>query len=498
MLASSILFIEDMLQYDSTSYESQKGLCMKAYQVKISLKGMKPPIWRRMIIPAGLTCSAWTILINEVMGWDGDYDSVFSIAKERITIAERYDSTFAEGMLDAAATTLDAWLTAGKHVTYTYGAGDGWAHDILIEEIVDDYDSAYPVVLKGKSQCPPDTCANIAAFTVLKEEELEKWEPFWWNENLLEEVNTYVAKVVDLPIFQQDGTTVKDIYAVLHATEEEPQAQEEPSLEGVFLCLSDQEVASIKRAIHGKGMYRVTKKDAFDTLAAAGLVTYVNAHEVTIDPTVAPAWNQICTLAFQSQRRRYHWLMQCVFVCHGLYGITPLDVLVKVFNRHKRFTIDQSSLVAMLQQIPSALLHGEVRQDAVYYTPILQSGNALSILHDRQGIPFYIPTAAEIEAGFFAGSIWYATTSAVRQVRRVLGLVFPAGKLSERDVRQFLLGMMASYAVDSMIDLVERQGNISLSVMKRKAIEQLMDGCASLVRKMHYSGQMSSSLYHYV
>ena len=44
---------------------------MKAYQVKITVKGSHPPFWRRCIIPAGITFSQLAVLLNEIMGWKG-------------------------------------------------------------------------------------------------------------------------------------------------------------------------------------------------------------------------------------------------------------------------------------------------------------------------------------------------------------------------------------------------------------------------------------------
>ncbi|HIZ74602.1 MAG TPA: plasmid pRiA4b ORF-3 family protein, partial [Candidatus Mediterraneibacter stercoravium] len=38
---------------------------------KIPIKGSHPPIWRRCIIPAGITFSQLAVLLNEIMGWKG-------------------------------------------------------------------------------------------------------------------------------------------------------------------------------------------------------------------------------------------------------------------------------------------------------------------------------------------------------------------------------------------------------------------------------------------
>ncbi|MDO4677688.1 MAG: plasmid pRiA4b ORF-3 family protein, partial [Eubacteriales bacterium] len=44
---------------------------MKAYQLKIQIKNSHPPIWRRLIVPAGLSFSQLAVILNEAMGWCG-------------------------------------------------------------------------------------------------------------------------------------------------------------------------------------------------------------------------------------------------------------------------------------------------------------------------------------------------------------------------------------------------------------------------------------------
>lgn len=50
---------------------------MKAYQMKIAIKDSHPPIWRRFIVPAGLSFSQLSVVLNEVMGWCGYHLSAF-------------------------------------------------------------------------------------------------------------------------------------------------------------------------------------------------------------------------------------------------------------------------------------------------------------------------------------------------------------------------------------------------------------------------------------
>ena len=43
----------------------------KAFQLKIAIKDSKPPIWRRVVVPAGITFTQLSMILNEAMGWSG-------------------------------------------------------------------------------------------------------------------------------------------------------------------------------------------------------------------------------------------------------------------------------------------------------------------------------------------------------------------------------------------------------------------------------------------
>ena len=47
-----------------------------------------------------------------------------------------------------------------QKLEYEYDFGDGWEHEILLEKIINDYDSKHPVCLTGKRACPPEDCGG--------------------------------------------------------------------------------------------------------------------------------------------------------------------------------------------------------------------------------------------------------------------------------------------------------------------------------------------------
>ncbi len=58
-----------MSEMTSLEVKRKDEIRMKAYQLKVQIKESHPPIWRRVIVPAGLSFSQLSVLLNEVMGW---------------------------------------------------------------------------------------------------------------------------------------------------------------------------------------------------------------------------------------------------------------------------------------------------------------------------------------------------------------------------------------------------------------------------------------------
>ena len=136
---------------------------MKAYQVKITVKGSHPPIWRRCIIPAGITFSQLAVLFNEIMGWKGYHLFAFQFHDLGICV-EEIDEDYADmdyDLEEATETLIDPYMEHVKWFTYCYDFGDDWEHRIDIESVITDCEYTHPVVLKAKGACPFEECGGI-------------------------------------------------------------------------------------------------------------------------------------------------------------------------------------------------------------------------------------------------------------------------------------------------------------------------------------------------
>src|SRR5229473_63323 len=53
------------------------------YQIKVTLLGTNPPIWRRLLVPADVTLAQLHDVLQAAMGWEDGHMHEFSIGQRR-------------------------------------------------------------------------------------------------------------------------------------------------------------------------------------------------------------------------------------------------------------------------------------------------------------------------------------------------------------------------------------------------------------------------------
>ncbi len=139
-----------------------------AYQLRVELRDVSPAVWRRMLVPATLTLEDLHVVIQVAMGWQNYHLYEFEIGTRRFGIP---DDEFADDRSeDAARIRLhDAGLEQDEELLYRYDFGDGWEHDLVVEQVL----GSPPDVptrarcLEGAGACPPEDCGGPYGYSQL-------------------------------------------------------------------------------------------------------------------------------------------------------------------------------------------------------------------------------------------------------------------------------------------------------------------------------------------
>ncbi|MGL5436573.1 MAG: IS1096 element passenger TnpR family protein [Lachnospiraceae bacterium] len=122
---------------------------MKGYQLKIAEKNKKPPVWSRAILPAGITFSQLSILLTEIMGYQGDEIFEFEFFQKKVRLFEEQqvkDSTsaFYYDRASAPETFINDLLDSEEWFSFYWGADISCR--VTIEKRLDDFSYSYACV----------------------------------------------------------------------------------------------------------------------------------------------------------------------------------------------------------------------------------------------------------------------------------------------------------------------------------------------------------------
>ena len=142
------------------------------YQFRVSLKGIDPVVWRRIVVPGSYSFWDLHVAIQDAMGWLDCHLHVFRIRNpdtgEANEIGIPDDEPF-----DDQVQALPGWdipLVAyfqqpGDRADYEYDFGDGWEHEVVLEQVTSrPPDEQYPVCIEGARVCPPEDCGGVHGY----------------------------------------------------------------------------------------------------------------------------------------------------------------------------------------------------------------------------------------------------------------------------------------------------------------------------------------------
>lgn len=120
------------------------------YQLKVVLKGVKPPVWRRLLVPGDTRLSRFHRILQTAMGWQDSHLHAYSVRQSNHIPNE------------ARVTLAQLLLFEKSRLRYEYDFGDSWEHDVVVEKFLEPEKGVrYPRCTAGKGACPPEDVGGV-------------------------------------------------------------------------------------------------------------------------------------------------------------------------------------------------------------------------------------------------------------------------------------------------------------------------------------------------
>jgi len=138
------------------------------YQIKITLQGSKPPIWRRILVRGDATLGEMHHIIQTVMGWLDYHLHQFIIGRTYYGVLEPGYPDL--DIQDENKVKLNQIGGKGTKFVYEYDFGDSWEHILAVEKVLPlEPGQHYPICIKGKRACPPEDVGGVWGYETFLE-----------------------------------------------------------------------------------------------------------------------------------------------------------------------------------------------------------------------------------------------------------------------------------------------------------------------------------------
>ena len=434
-------------------------LHMRAYQIKIILKNSKPPVWRRCLIPAGITFSQLALILEDVVESErcAGYEYEFYQAGVRVREwkeGERQAATYYYDFQCASDTFIDS--LADKEAWFTFRPGDGRQYRAEIEKRLSEAIS-HPVIIKEKTGL--QECGWRDTDTV--NWELEQRYPIRYGEpdyrtfeELREDVEHSDRGLTGAccPKDKTDrnnpsGKTVMrafaDIIMQRHINEQEEKSRH-PSIKEFLLeetketlqemakdlhltryksldknslaekisdeilkpevmakrmlLLSDAEIREFEKAVAKENGYYPDRKE-MENLEKLYNLTYVMLYSddyAEVPREAAEIYRTINTPAYQEERRGTYWLYHCLMMVDLLYACAPAAIVCRMMKKCLGRKVERAELESLWANIPDELNPCILLEDKVIVKEALKDNVYLRIEASQGDKKFYIPSSDEI------------------------------------------------------------------------------------------------------
>lgn len=143
-----------------------KKAAARIFQLKIALEEVEPSIWRRLLVPSDITLAKLHFVLQKAMGWTNSHLHQFVIFDRHIGDLRQDEGEL--GFEDERKVKLDHLVGVNQSVVYEYDFGDGWTHDVKVEQALEvDNHFRYPACTAGARACPPEDVGGPPGYETL-------------------------------------------------------------------------------------------------------------------------------------------------------------------------------------------------------------------------------------------------------------------------------------------------------------------------------------------
>ena len=143
----------------------QRSQPRHAWQIRIELRRIRPPVWRRVLVSEKATLPRLHEVIQDAFGWLDYHLHEFIVHGVRYGDPENDEYGELDLQDEALARLRSLGLQEGERFEYVYDFGDNWKHSLWLEKVLTvDKSTRLPACLGGARSCPPEDVGGVGGY----------------------------------------------------------------------------------------------------------------------------------------------------------------------------------------------------------------------------------------------------------------------------------------------------------------------------------------------
>jgi hypothetical protein len=103
------------------------------YQIKVTLNGVKPPVWRRLLVSSSISLKKLHDVLQTALGWTDSHLHQFVARGESYGIP---DPEFGASTRNERVRLDQVLIREKESLIYEYDFGDGSTHKVVLEKVL--------------------------------------------------------------------------------------------------------------------------------------------------------------------------------------------------------------------------------------------------------------------------------------------------------------------------------------------------------------------------
>lgn len=418
---------------------------MKAYQIKLILKNTKPPVWKRCVIPSGITFSQLALVLDGILETAPQADYEFEFYQAGFQVRERR-----EGENPVRSCRFDCMCASDSYIDekmerepwFTFRPGDGSQYRAEIEKSFEEEISSPSVVKQKDSEGVKGWSEADAVNERLRERFSVRYgEPDYRSfeelleaekkgENGLRGVSSPAdrterqKKSANTETLPGEGVRCRDIKeflsdesreALLEMAEEfefedlrgldgeelaekiQDKILEPEVMEKRLLLLSDAEIEEFEAAIESNGYYPTSEiREKLVRLYEMSYVFLYADGYAEVPKAAAEVYKKINTPQFQEKRRGTFWMHRCLEFAAMVFRCAPEGIVRRMLKQCLGRKITPEEFSYYYENIPEEA-NPCVWSESRFIDKELFAENQYLTLEALRGVPgFYMPSPDEV------------------------------------------------------------------------------------------------------